>query len=146
MPLPSQPDHSRPGLAYPFPRGCKEEQGKRLFERSQSDSPRLAWTGRSPAPAQSGQLALRAASALPSLPAFSLDADCWVVTPCLLPRERKRDFGFASTDILRKAHAFLGGILFLVRKLEALKMSAPSFSTLDPIGVSFSFPFVFLGT
>lgn len=39
----------------------------------------------------------------------------------------------------------LGSVLFLVRKLEALKMSAPNFSTLDATGVSFSFPFLFLG-
>lgn len=50
----------------------------------------------------------------------------------------------ASSDIWRKARAFVVGVLFLVRKLEALDMSALNFCTSDPIGVSFSFPFLFL--
>lgn len=53
---------------------------------------------------------------------------------------------FASTVILRKAHAFLGEIkFFFLRKSEALKMSAPNFSALNSTGISFTFLFFSLG-
>lgn len=42
---------------------------------------------------------------------------CWAVTLCLLYEKRNRVLAFASTDILREAHAFLWDVLFLVRKL-----------------------------
>lgn len=86
---------------------------------------------------------------LPLLCPASLPS-AWMLTAGLLPPacshgKRSIVLVFASTNILRKARAFLGGVLFLVRKLEALKMSAPNFSALDLIGISFSSPFLFLG-
>lgn len=90
---------------------------------------------RQPAAGPDGSSPAPGATALPS----SLPA-AWML---MLGSHGKRNrvLVFASTDILRNAHAFLGDVLFLVRKLETLKMSVPNFCS--TIGVSFFLSFSF---
>lgn len=116
--LPSQQGYSRWSLACLFPHGCKDDQGKRQFKWSLSHSWQLAWTSSSSVPAETRQLALEDASA----------------------GKGSRFVTFASVDALRKACAFLGGVLFWGRKLEPLK------AHIFPLCIreNVFFPFLFL--
>lgn len=101
-----------------------------------------------PLPCPCTKRAVGPQSCLSSAQPPGLQPGCWLLGCHPLPAPTGKETGFRICQHwhFEESTCFLGGILFLVRKLEALKMSAPNFSTLDPIGVSFSFPFVFLGT
>lgn len=148
MPLRSQRDHGRQRFAPPFPHGCKEREGKGCLDFDKKDSIQsgsswLAWNGSSPAPAETGW-----PLELPPLCLASL-LSAWMLTAGLSPPACSHGKGsgvsaFASTDILRKAHAFFRQCTIFGEKTGSPQNVCPKFfyfgCNRSFFFLSFSFP------
>lgn len=105
--LRSQWGHNKPSLARPRSPGCKVEQGKRLFGCSQSGSLQLdRW-----------QLSCPWGYCSAQLPACCQDADAGLSPPACFMRKGTKFWHPSALIFWGKAHAFLGDVLVLVRKL-----------------------------